>query len=130
MTARLLFESDRRFSLFGYAMSHGLLLLRSGKTNDYHTRVDVLIRDVRAMELRSWFQRVVIEEVDKAFLAGFRSNPIDMVENGNRVFSFRGDNWAGFVVGGVLSVHEDDGDLMGPSALLFGSLDRSRFPFD
>ena len=42
------FRSDRKFSVFSYGISHGPLLLRSGKTNEHHTRIDVLILDVRA----------------------------------------------------------------------------------
>jgi hypothetical protein len=84
------------------------------------------------MEIRCWFTGFEIEEVDDDYLTGFRSNPIDMVEpgyplqgskgfvSGNKVYALRGTGWQGFVVGGILLVHEDQGDLMGPSALLSG----------
>src|SRR4030081_3002378 len=50
------FKSDRKFSVVSYGVSHGPLLLRSGKNNEHQTRIDVLILDVRAMEIRSWFE--------------------------------------------------------------------------
>ena len=59
MDRRLIYESDRLFSVFGYSMCHGLLLLRSGKSNEYpNTRVDVLFQDVRAIEIRASFKGI------------------------------------------------------------------------
>jgi hypothetical protein len=83
------FKSDRKFSVFSYETSHGILLLRSGKTNEHHTRIDVLVRDVRAMEIRSWFEGFEITEEDQEYLRGFGSNPIEMIEPGNRVYALR-----------------------------------------
>lgn len=111
------FQSPRTFSVFRYEMSHGLLLLRSGKTNDHATRIDLLLQDVRAMELRMWFTSIVIKETDVGYLKSFQSNPEEMIEPGNKVYAVQGDGWNGFVVGGSLSVHEDDGEMIGPSAL-------------
>ena len=64
------FFSNRIFVLFSFSMSHGLLLLRSSKTDDDPTRLDVLIQDVRAMEVRAWFEGIQIEEVSRDYLAG------------------------------------------------------------
>jgi hypothetical protein len=54
-------EYDRSFSLHLYWVSHGLLLLRSGKANRHPSRVDVLFRDVRWMALPVWFEGIRIE---------------------------------------------------------------------
>lgn len=97
-------------------------MLRSRKTNDDPTRVDVLLQDVRAMELRTWFSGIKIEEVGLEYLEGFRSNPISMIEPGNKVYSVRGDDWLGFIVGGIIAVREDDGEFMSPSWLLGASI--------
>ena len=67
------FKSDRRFSVIGYGAGHGPLLLRSGKTDEHHTRIDVLILDVRAMETRSWSEGFEIALVDQDYLRDFRS---------------------------------------------------------
>jgi hypothetical protein len=112
------FKSDRKFSVFSYEISHGLLLLRSGKTDEHHTRIDVLMTDVRAMELRSWFEGLEIKEEDREYLRGFRSNPVEMIEPGNKVYALRGKGWQGFIVGGSLSVQEDHRGLTDPSSLL------------
>jgi hypothetical protein len=113
-----LFESKRSFVIFSYAASHGLLLLRSRKTKEFPTRIDILFQDVRAMELRSWFDGVTIEEVDVAFLKDFDSNPAQMIEPGNKVYAVKGHEWLGFIVGGIVSTREDDGEFFGPSGLI------------
>jgi hypothetical protein len=109
------YKSDRKFSLFSYLVSHGPLLIRSGKSYEHPTRVDILITDVRAMEIRSWFEGLEITEVDREYLREFRSNPVEMIEPGNRVYALRGISWQGFVVGGALYVREDELDFMAPS---------------
>jgi hypothetical protein len=112
------FKSDRRCSIVSYGISHGLLLLSSGKDDERYTRLEVLIQDVRAMEIRSWFEGLDLKEVDQEYLRDFRSNPIEMLQVGMKVYALLGKGWQGFVVGGTLSVHEDEAEFMAPSWLL------------
>ena len=118
MNNRLIFESKRSFVVLSYAEGHGLLLLRSRKTTHNPTRVDILFQDVRAMELRSWFESIAIEQVDIDYLKDFHSRPAQMIEHGNRVYSLKGHDWQGFIVGGIVAAKEDDGDFSAPSELL------------
>ena len=120
MGSQLVYESDRTFSVFGYSMSHGLLLLRSGKSNEHaNTRVDVLFQDVRALEIRAWFKGIRIEEEDNPeFLKNQRSKPAELVEPGNKIYSLRSSAWEGFVVAGPVQFVEDTGELFGPSGLV------------
>jgi hypothetical protein len=120
MNQNLVYESDRLFSVFGYSMSHGLLLLRSGKSNETTaTRVDILFQDVRAMEIRAWFKGIRIEEIDDPqFLEGQRSKPAEMIEPGNKIYALVSAGWRGFLVGGIVRFKEDDGELFGKSALV------------
>jgi len=113
-----IFESARSFVVFSYNIERGLLLLRSRKANATPTRIDVLFQDVRAMELRSWFQGIKIEESDRQFLETARSKPVEMIEPGNRIYSLVGPGWTGFVVGGIVSVLEDNGEYTSPSGLM------------
>jgi hypothetical protein len=48
-------EFKRSFVVFSYYMGHGVLLLRSRKTLEHPTRIDILFKDVRAIEIRAWF---------------------------------------------------------------------------
>jgi hypothetical protein len=113
-----IFKSDRTFVVFSYSAERGLLLLRSRKTNVFLSRIDVLIQDVRAMEIRSWFEGLEIIEVGLDYLNQFRSDPIKMVEPGNRVYALNGNSWQGFIVGGIITVGEDDADYVAPSKLM------------
>lgn len=112
------FKSDRKFSVFSYGISHGPLLIRSGKTDQHQSRIDILVNDVRAVDIRSWFEGIEISEVAQDYLRDFPSNPIEMMEIGLRAYKLAGRGWKGFVVGGSLSIHEDEAEFMAPSALL------------
>lgn len=119
MSQKLVYESTRFFSIFGYAMSHGVLLLRSPKSNETPTtRVDIMFNDVRAMEIRTWFRGIRIEEVDATHLVGQNSKPAEMIEPGNKVYALTNSGWRGFIVGGIVLFKEDEGDLFGPSDLV------------
>ena len=113
-----MFSSDRRFSVYSYSVSHGRLLLRSGKSNKCATRIDILFHDVRGMEIRSWFDGIEITEESPKLLENFASNPSILLELGNKVYSLKGVGWNGYVLGGILRTHEDDGEFFGPSSLL------------
>ena len=55
------FNSERRFLVSSYTASHGLLLLRSVRDDIHKTRVDILFQDVRALELRMWFDGIDLQ---------------------------------------------------------------------
>jgi hypothetical protein len=110
------FKSDRKFSVFSYGVGHGPLLLRSGRTDEHHTRIDVLILDVRAMEIKSWFEGFEIALVDQDYLRDFRSRPAEMMQPGLNAYAISGKGWQGFIVGGNLCVHEDEAGFAAPSA--------------
>ena len=113
------FSSDRHFFLVGFHASHGLLLFRSPKHRDgATTRIDVLIKDVRAVELRAWTDGLLIEEVDAARVSEVQTRPLSLIEPGNRVYALAGDGWNGYVVGGALFTAEDDKEIGDPSPLI------------
>jgi len=96
----VLLDSKRSFVVFSYDHGHGLMLLRSRKTPDNPTRMDVLFQDVRAIESRMWFEGIRIEESDLQAIAEFQSNPCELIEPGLRVYLLRGSNWSGYVLAG------------------------------
>jgi hypothetical protein len=110
---KTIFSSTRSFVVFSYAHSHGLLLLRSRKTPSIATRQDILFQDVRAVEVRARFDGITIEEADDAsFLADRPSNPAAIVEPGVKLYRLKGNDWSGFVVGGIWATHEDAGEFL------------------
>jgi hypothetical protein len=76
-----------------------------------------LILDVRAIEIRSWFEGIEIKKVDHEYLKNFSSHPLEMMETGLNAYGLHGSRWQGFVVGGNLYLHEDDADFTAPSEL-------------
>ena len=66
MALELPYEGDREFSVFVYLISHGLLLLRSGKSEAHPTRVDILFQDVRWIGIPGLMNGVRIERGDRA----------------------------------------------------------------
>jgi hypothetical protein len=108
----------RPFVLFSYNVSHGLLLLRSAKSAHQPKRIDILFQDVRALECRTQLEDLEIAEVGVDFLDDLRSKPAETIEEGHRVYSLKSGNWVGFIVGGIVTHHEDDADFFSPSKLL------------
>lgn len=134
MNKKTIYESNRTFSLYGYVVNHGLLLLRSGKSNEYpHSRVDILFRSVIAMEIRAWIKGIKIDQVDDPkLIERHKSNPVAMMDPEHKIYILTGlgssneqlgwerSPWQGFIVGGPVATKEDDGDMFGPSALVEG----------
>lgn len=114
-----LFSSNRHFFVVSYQASHGLLLLRSAKGRDgAKTRIDILFRDVRALELRVWTQGFTVREVDADFLASAASKPAALAEPGNQFYAVTGEGWNGFIIGGLMTSMEDEGEVDAPSPLM------------
>ena len=109
-----MFRSARHFTLFSYKGKRGELLLRSRKSSEFPTRLDVLITDVSALEIRCWSDGLTIEETDIQNIQGKGSRPQEIAE-GRRAFSVTGTAWSGFIVGGAVYTHEDDRHWTDPS---------------
>jgi hypothetical protein len=100
MNAILLFTSDRHFEVQSYSGDHGILLLHSRRTNTDTKRIEIQFTDVRAVEIRCWFDGLSILKVDADYLRNAPSRPFELIEHGNQVYALNGNGWTGFVVGG------------------------------
>jgi hypothetical protein len=90
------FSSDRRFVILSYENSHGLLLLSSKKEgNAIPTRIDILFKDVRAMDIRVFMDEIKITEVSVEMGSSFQSLPDKMAEPGLRLYLLNGGDWNG-----------------------------------
>ena len=90
------FESARRFQMWRYDVSHAQLLLRSVKSEGHDSRVDVLFKNVRSINLPTSF-------------TGLRIN-----RDGNQ-FTVSGAEWSGEVIAGACFHAEDSGEYFDPS---------------
>jgi len=106
------FCSDDHFEVISYYASHGLLLLKSKPTNTSGQCMHLLFQDVRAIEIRFWFDGLSVIERDLDYLAQFASKPTEMMEIGLKVYELRSTAWRGYVVGGIFrSVEARPGKL-------------------
>lgn len=110
-----IYSSDRSFSVVSYNYTHGLLLLRSGFSNKYKTRIDILFQDVIAIESRMYMQNLEIREVESSFLTNVGSCPEQIIEPGHKVFSLIFDGGTGFIIGRGVGMHKDEKQFSEPS---------------
>lgn len=94
------------------------MLLRSPKSTDKSTRIDVLFTDVRVIELRAILSTLLIEEVDATDVAERPTKPSQTMETGHRVFVLKCESWSGCIIAGAVHWHEDEGEYGQPSALV------------
>ena len=95
-------QYDRQFSVHIYWVSHGLLLLRSGKLVHDHKRIDILFCDVRLLGIPTLLDGLRIthhvdQEVATRLDAGFCHFKIDA-----------GGSEYSLIASPTVTVHEDD----------------------
>jgi hypothetical protein len=82
----------------------GQLLLRSTKSEEHPTRIDVLFQDVRSMSIPTTMDALHVTKLD------------------DRTFRLSGTDWNGAVDAGFMVVAEDDGGYADPSSLFVGGV--------
>lgn len=107
--ARTIVNLERHFQMWLYTASHGQLLLRSNRSDLYSTRVDVLFKNVTAVQLRTDFDLQSILEVSINEVADGSISAFGMVGANQRIFMLVGPSFSGHVVAGALHWHEDVG---------------------
>lgn len=112
------FISPRLFTVFSYQMSHGILVLRSAKTTDSPHRVTIMIKDVKALELRTYIEGIAIEPSSVNEIEAEQARPNEVVEVGHNIFKVTSKSWKGYVVGGAMFVEEDTCEYFAPSDMV------------
>jgi len=110
-------------------VSHGLLLLRSGKTNTDGRRIDILFSDVTWMALPVWFEGLEIN------LAQVDALPLKLPSNIQKevalrtIYRLTTDGIDHFIVAGEgVYVAEDDANYMENSSLIPDLQIKNTFP--
>src|SRR6266850_5675976 len=107
----------REFQIWSYNVGHGELLLRSPKIPSLPTRIDILFKDVRAMELRTRITGLSIEEAQPGDIMDRGTKLVDTMEKGHKVYLIKTQDWIGCLIAGAVFWHEDQGEYGQPSAL-------------
>ena len=117
----LIIGSDRQFQIWKYNVGHSQLLLRSVKSPDHPSRIDVLFKGVSQFHLPTVLNGLFLAEaadIKPPELLSLRESAAR--EKQLKVFSVRGVDFVGYVSALVVFTHEDEGEYYDPS--LFPSL--------
>ncbi len=99
----------RHFQIWIYTVSHSQLLLRSNRSNERPTRVDILFKNVGHLDLPTVFDSLAITELSDAEIRETHAKLDPVIRLHRKVFAVRGSGFSGLVVAGAVSWHEDEG---------------------
>ncbi len=111
----LIIGSDRQFQIWKYTVGHRQLLLRSVKSADSPTRVDVLFKGVSQFQLPTVLKGLFVaegagDEVGELFsLRRSEAEKKDL-----KTFAVRGTDFKGYVVALLVFTREDQGEYYDP----------------
>jgi hypothetical protein len=117
-------NSPRTYQLWRYAVGHGQLLLRSTKSADRPTRVDVLFKNVAVLNLPTHFDGISISEASEAEVGKFVNLESELMGT-RRLFLVCSENFQGYVIAGAVFSHEDQGEYNDSSFFPILPLDES-----
>jgi hypothetical protein len=81
-----IFKSDRYFKIADFLISHGQLLLRSDKTNEQKTNIDIIFFDAIYMQLLGSLQGITIREADNNQVVNYVSVISYLIYDHNHLF--------------------------------------------
>jgi hypothetical protein len=108
----------RVFQLWAYNVGMSQLLLRSNRSSDLGTRVDIGFQGVGWLELPTYLQGVTIESDAADDLKETEARGISVGDR--HLYSLSGVGYRGLVVAHVLKMAEDDKDYLAPSSVFIG----------
>lgn len=117
MTSPLVDRSDRIFQVWAYTVGMSRLLLRSTKNETFATRVEVLFQNVKAMQLPTSLEGLVVAEADADLAQRIEAETGLTRGEGAQFFGLWTAHRVGYVVAGVVITEEDEGEYFEPSAL-------------
>jgi len=109
-------NSKRFFQLWSYSVSHSELLLRSTKSAEFPTRIDVFFKGVSALHLPEASNGLSItkaSDADIRKLCTLRQS-LSFGKDVN-VFMVQGADFVGYIAALIALCHEDEGEYYDPS---------------
>jgi len=114
--ATQIINSERRFQIWKYTVGHSSLLIRSTKSAEFSTRIDVFFKGVKEFHLPTSFTGLSITEASDADvrkLCSLRASP--SFGKDVKVFKVQGADFLGYVAALIVVSHEDEGEYSDPS---------------
>jgi len=101
----------RPFQIWNYTVSHRQLLLRSTKSQERQTRVDVLFKGVAALGLPSAFRELEVRPATSVDIDEIGQPHCSRLSDGAvTLYVVRGGEFLGYVAAVGVFVHEDDAE--------------------
>jgi hypothetical protein len=117
MTQDLFDRRERVFQLWAYTVGMSRLLLRSTKSDTFQTRVEVMFQNVKAIQLPTVLEGLVVAEADRDLAQRIEVETGLTCDEGSRFFGLRTSHGTGYVVAGAMVSDEDEGEYFEPSKL-------------
>ena len=105
----------RDFQVWEYVVGHRQLLIRSTKAAGLLTRVDVLFKDVAAINLPTTFAGLTVSEASERDSAHAELQLGSSTVRGEKLFMVHGSNYKGYILAAAVAWHEDEGEYNDPS---------------
>src|SRR4051794_3493174 len=109
----VIFQSDRRFQLWAYTISHGQLLLRSQARQDAHSRqhdttIEVMFNPITTVKIRGNYDGLVIRCADQEEAERVRASaPSITFHQSDRVFALETAGETDYIIATAVGWHED-----------------------
>jgi hypothetical protein len=100
----------RIFQTWEFRVSHGQLLIRSPKTSDWPTNIDLIFAGVEYMDLPRFLRGVEVDEPNEADAAIMRER-LDRQGTSDRIFVIKSNNRRYYVVAAALQISENEVDI-------------------
>lgn len=114
--ATQIINSERRFQIWKYTVGHTQMLLRSTKSPDFPTRIDVFFKGVEAFHMPTVFTRLSIAEASATEIRKLCSlRRAASFGETTKVFKVQGSDFLGYVAASIVVCHEDRGEYDEPS---------------
>jgi hypothetical protein len=111
----------RLFQLWSYTTSHSQLLLRSPKSSEYPTRIDVLFKNVANINLPTLLSGLTVNALSESEAAHLFQQFDAQAIKGMHLFSITDTNLNGHVIAGSIAWHEDNSEYNEASVVASGT---------
>ena len=115
MSTPIVDRPERVFQLWAFTVGMGRLLLRSTKSGSFGTRVDVLFQNVKAINLPTHLDGLVVTVAGPEFQERIVEATGLLPDADTTFFEIECSGRRGFVVAGVAVQDEDEGEFFEPS---------------
>jgi len=115
--ATQIINSERRFQIWTYWVSHQQLLLRSNKSDNVSTRIEVLFEGVLEFHLPTSFDGLSVQRAsdDEIRNLGILKESTLQEFPQFKVYSVKGTDFIGYVAAANCACHEDEKEYNEPS---------------